>query len=83
MRMRCYISKDSFMEKCTQIFIFDNMNNKRDRLASKLYVNIDSCIKLFMLKCYTQVYYKRSGHSSWQNQICALKAFYIHIKLFL
>lgn len=50
------------MEKCTQIFIFDNMNNKRDRLASKLYVNIDSCIKLFILKCYTQVYYKRSGH---------------------
>lgn len=68
MRMRCYLSKDSFMEKCTQIFIFDNMNNKRERLASKLYVNIDSCIKLFILKCYTQVYYKRSGHSSWQNQ---------------
>lgn len=62
MRMRCYLSKDSFMEKCTQIFIFDDMNNKRDRLASKLYVNIDSFIKLFILKCYTQVYYKRSGH---------------------
>lgn len=70
MRMRCYISKDSFMEKCTQIFIFDDINNTsmRARLSSKLYVNIDSCIKLFMLKCYTQVYYKRSGHSSWQNQ---------------
>lgn len=70
MRMRCYISKDSFMEKCTLIFIFDDINNTsmRARLSSKLYVNIDSCIKLFMLKCYTQVYYKRSGHSSWQNQ---------------
>lgn len=52
------------MEKCTQIFIFDDINNTsmRARLSSKLYVNIDSCIKLFMLKCYTQVYYKRSGH---------------------
>lgn len=70
MRMRCYISKDSFMGKCTLIFIFDDINNTsmRARLSSKLYVNIDSCIKLFMLKCYTQVYYKRSGHSSWQNQ---------------
>lgn len=69
MRMRCYISKDSFMEKCTQIYIiYINNTSMRARLSSKLYVNIDSCIKLFMLKCYTQVYYKRSGHSSWQNQ---------------